>query len=165
MTSGMCGHADGAHLIEPIPLSHLRSARARRWGRDDDLTNGAWLDQYCPRGNRVSDIDSEPGVHVLHNRWRRPHREVQIEYKRIASGQSPLPLSRGQSYLIEDRPGTFARQEDGLLLIRRFFLISHEGMEFSFPPLEVVPGPAFKILDIKSPDELARVITDWIWVS
>lgn len=143
--------------------SNLRSANARGWGRNDDLSNGAWLDNHCPRKNRASDIDSEPGHHILHNCHVWPHREATIEYKRIIEGNGQRSLSVGQEYLLRDRPGRWYRQEDKLQKMCRVFIISHEGMNLTERPIEILPDGSQAPLDIVSADALGLLICKWVW--
>lgn len=137
--------------------SNLRSAKARGWGRNDDLTNGAWLDRHTPKRNRCSDIDSEPGHHVLHNRWITPHREVVIEYKNV-----PGAVRDGQWYMLMDRAGLVEREKDGMTIERRVFVVVHEGMNLT-EAQEMRPDGTYERVDVASADELGILICKWIW--
>lgn len=153
-----------------VQASNLGSAKARGWGADDDLTNGAWLDAYCPGKNRSSDIDSEPWHHVLHNLHLPEHREATIEYKHKATGGFERTMPVGQRFLLRDKPGSWTRQEDGTVLVRRVFIVSYEGLKLAYTPCEMLPsGEMIRLSEVSpvggSPDKLAQLICGWVWPS
>ena len=139
-----------------LMANNLRSAEARGWGRDDDLTNGAWLDKYCPGKNRSSDIDSEPGHHVLHNRHISPHREITIEYKNTDG-----TVREGQTLMLRDRVGLVTR-EDGMRIERRVFIITHEGMKLT-GAWELHSDGTYPQIEADSADILGHLICNWVW--
>lgn len=148
--------------------SNLVSAAARGWGRNDDLTNGAWLDEHCPGKNRASDIDSEPWHHVLHNRHLEPHREAVIEYKHVTTGGFERRLPLGQQYRLRDYPGTWLRKEDELWVERRVFIVSYDGNRLVYTPCELMPNGNLRRLSEAhppggGPSKLAQLICGWVW--
>ncbi len=140
-----------------LPTSRLGLALARGWGSDYDLTNGRWLDKYCPGKNRCSDIDSEPGHHVLHNRWITPHREVVIEYKSVVGA-----VRDGQAWMLRDRAGLVGREKDGMTIERRVFVIAHKDMDL-IEAHEMHSDGTYKRVGVASADELGILICKWIW--
>ena len=133
----------------------LHAAEARGWGRNDDLTTGAWLAPYCPGRNGPSDIDSEPWHHVLHNCHVDPHRELTIEYKHHDEGGWERRLPMGQDLLFADRPGEWTRREDGLRIIRKVVVVSYQGMQLAYSPFEIQADGTYRRLKPKDVDDLA----------
>lgn len=147
--------------------SNLRNATKRGWGSNDDLTNGAWLDKYTPGENRVSDLDSNPWHHVLHNKNLPEHREVIIEYK-----PSDAEVPWGQRYWLRDQHGTMERRQDGLILHRRVFVVRYLGYKLTHAPQEVILQNRQSVSIIRAalfgngePDLLAQHICSWVWPS
>ena len=144
-----------------VQTSNLGSAEARGWGANDDLTNGAWLDKYCPGNNRTSDEDSWPWHPILHNCHISPHREVNIEYKPASQGSGVRSLPQGQALVLYDRPGRFKRHEDGMLLARRVFVLSYDGLKLA-GTFEILPSGRWQKFG-GSLDDLADLICSWVW--
>lgn len=149
----------------------LASAKIRGWGWNDDLTNGKWLNAYCPGLNGPSDIDSEPWCHVLHNAHLVPHREATIEYKPGYREGEPRPvLPKGQEMLLKDRPGLWRRANDGTAIERRVWIVRYfrgvHGDQFSSNAFELMhDGRYLPVPHVHTPDHLARLICGWVWPS
>jgi len=138
----------------------LRSAEKRGWGSTDDLTNGVYLNKYCPGAIGPSDYDTQPRRHILHSGpWQRI---AVIEYKH----RDERPTN-GQDWLFNSEVGIFTRKQDGLVVTRRFFLIHYSGYEFTSPPEELIFTTGtwkWKVLPLfPTPDSFAIEIVDWLW--